>query len=52
MRWRVLPERLRKTLLGPRVYPLLADSLHEIFDGVPEVSQVRVRDAILRLGGS
>lgn len=36
VRWRVLPAAIRRILLGPRLYPMLSESLHENFEGVPE----------------
>jgi hypothetical protein len=38
VRWRVLPEPIRNILLGPRLYPVLAESLNAIFEGLPAAS--------------
>ena len=37
VRWRVLPEKIRKILLGSRLYAGLSDCLHEVFDGLPDL---------------
>lgn len=36
--WRVLPEPVRKVLLGRELYPAVSNRLHEVFDGLPATS--------------
>lgn len=41
VRWRVLPEGIRKILLAPPLYPALSECLHEVFEGLPDVLRAR-----------
>jgi hypothetical protein len=40
--WRILPEAVRRILLGGRIYGSVADLLHEVFEGLPERQADRV----------
>ena len=40
--WRILPEAVRRILLGAGIYGSVADLLHEVFEGLPEGQADRV----------